>query len=109
MRPPCCLQAVAARDSAAALAESREGEVTRLLGVVADLRRDDSILKARLVSVGDHQSYRLLGVSGYRFRVLRRNVNCLRPLMGIPSPPGLLCFRMHPAPWIVHAGSTSHD
>ena len=43
-------QAVAARDSVAALAEAREAEVTRLLGVVADLRRDISSLAARLVS-----------------------------------------------------------
>lgn len=43
-------QAVASRDSAAALAEAREAEVTRLLEVVADLRRNVSALQSRLVS-----------------------------------------------------------
>jgi predicted DNA-binding ribbon-helix-helix protein len=43
-------QAVAGRDSAAALAEAREAEVTRLLEVVADSRREVSALQSRLVS-----------------------------------------------------------
>lgn len=43
-------QAQAERDSATDLAEAREAEVTRLLGSVAELRREVASLEARLVS-----------------------------------------------------------